>query len=301
MSAFDAPPTRRMDQAERTTHVRRVLKRVLWLNLLVVAAKVLAYASSNALSVLAEVTHSSLDAGNNLIALWVARVAARAPDADHPYGHQKFETLGALALVGFLSVTVFELLKGAVGRLMSGSPPAVEATPLALGIMGVSAAFGLLVATYESRRGKALGSDLLLADAAHTRSDVLTTLGVFGGLVVVRLGWPWVDPFLTLAVAGIIAHTGWKIVHQTVPVLVDARAVDPVLIQRLVEAHGGVVSSYGIRSRGRRGAVFAELTIAVDPALDVQRSHQIADEVEHHVARELGAYEVVVHVEPAGS
>lgn len=301
MSAFDAPPTPRMDQAERTTHVRRILKRVLWLNLLVVAAKVLAYASSNALSVLAEVTHSSLDAGNNLIALWVARVAGRAPDADHPYGHQKFETLGALVLVGFLSVTVFELLKGAVGRIMSESPPAVEATPLALGIMGVSATFGLLVATYESRRGKALGSDLLLADAAHTRSDVLTTLGVFGGLVVVRLGWPWVDPFLTLAVAAIIAHTGWRIVHQTVPVLVDERAVDPVLIQKLVEAHGGVVSSYGIRSRGRRGAVFAELTIAVDPALDVQRSHQIADEVEHHVARELGAYEVVVHVEPAGS
>lgn len=289
----------RLDPAARAAGVRRILRHVLYMNLAVVAIKVVAFLSSNALSVLAEVTHSSLDAANNVFGLVVARVAARGPDAEHPYGHQKFETLGALALVGFLSVTVFELVKTAVQRLVAEGPP-VEGTVTAVVIMAVSVAWGLFVAGYESRHGKALGSDLLLADAAHTRSDVFTTLSVLGGLIILRLGVSWIDPFLTLLVAGIIAHTGWQIVRRTVPVLVDERAVDPARIQRLAEEHHGVVSSYGIRSRGRAGAVFAELTIAVDAGLDVQRSHDIADEVERRVAEALGAREVVVHVEPAG-
>ncbi|HZD04267.1 MAG TPA: cation transporter dimerization domain-containing protein, partial [Longimicrobiales bacterium] len=103
-----------------------------------------------------------------------------------------------------------------------------------------------------------------------------------------------------LAVAAVIAHTGWRIIRQTVPVLVDERAVDPTRIQRVAEAHDAVFSCYGIRSRGRSGEVFAELTIALDPELDVSNSHAIADDVEHRVAREVGAREVVVHVEPAG-
>ena len=289
----------RPDAAARAAMVRQVLIRMLWLNLAVVALKVVAWFSSHALSVLAEVTHSSLDAANNVIALLVARVAARGPDADHPYGHQKFETLGALALVGLLSVTVFELVTGAVRRLASDAPPAVDGTALALGIMAASVVTGLLGAGYESRRGKALSSDLLLADAAHTRSDVFTTLGVLGALLAIRAGFAWADPFLTLLVAGIIAHTGWAVVKGSIPVLVDERAVDPVSIQLLAEEHEGVVSSYGILSRGKPGAIFAELTIAVDPALDVSSSHQIADRVERRVTDALGAHRVVVHVEPA--
>ena len=290
----------RLDPAERDRSVRRVLVTVLWLNLAVVAAKAAAYLSSNALSVVAETTHSSLDAANNVLALWVARVAARAPDAEHPYGHRKFETLGALALVGFLSVTVFELLKSAVRRLTAPSPPLVEGTPLALAILGLSVVAGVLVAAYESRNGKAIGSDLLLADAAHTRADVFTTLAVLGGLVLVRLGLPQADPVLTLVVAGIIAWTGWQIVKRSVPVLVDERAVDPESIRRLAEEDDGVLSCYRIRSRGRPGDIYAELTISVDPALDVGRSHAIADRVEQRVADALEARDVLVHVEPAG-
>lgn len=288
------------DPLVRSREVRQVLLQVLFLNLVVAAAKTAAFLSSNALSVAAEVTHTTLDAANNVLALAIARVAAREPDEDHPYGHQKFETLGALLLAGLLSVTVFELLQAAVGRISSDEPPAVAATPLAVGVMAASVVVSLVVAAYESRRGRALGSDLLLADAAHTRSDVFTTLGVLASLGVVGLGVPAVDPWISLAVAGVIAHTGWSIIRRTVPVLVDERAVDPARIQRVAEAHEMVFSCYGIRSRGRTGQIFAELTIALDADLDVAHSHAIADEVERRVAREVEAREVVVHVEPSG-
>ena len=283
----------------RGAEVTRVLRGVLWINLGVVALKLVAYVSSNALSVVAETVHSALDASNNVFALWIARVAVRGPDDDHPYGHAKFETLGALVLVGFLSITVFELMQRAVLRLLSDQPPEVRGTPLAMGVMVVSVLVGIGVTVWEARRGRQLRSDILLADAAHTRSDVLTTAAVLGGLIAVHAGYSAVDPWITIAVAIIIARTGLVIVRETVPVLVDERAVDPIRIQRLAEAVAQVDAVYQIRSRGRPGQIFAELTIAVAPELDVTRSHEVADEVERQVSDELGAREVVVHVEPA--
>ena len=291
---------RRLEPEARAAEVRRVLRRVLWLNLGLVGLKVAAWTVSGALSVVAETVHSTLDASNNVFALWVARVAGQGPDERHPYGHQKFETLGALVLVGFLSITVFELAQRAVTALAGARPTSVVATPAAMALMAVSLVAGLAIAVYEARRGRALGSDLLLADAAHTRSDVLSTLVVLGGLVAVRMGWPAADPWITLLVAAVIAHTGWQIVRDAVPVLVDERAVEAARIRAIAEDHPDVHAAYGIRSRGRPGEIFAELTISLDPGLDVLRSHAIADEVEARVAEALAAREVVVHVEPAG-
>lgn len=276
-----------------------MLRVVLWLNLAAVALKLVAFFSSHVLSVFAESVHSSLDATNNVFALWMARLAGQAPDEDHPYGHQKFETLGALALVGALSITVFELVQRAVLRILHPAPAESFATPVAIGVMVVSLGVGIGAAAWEHRRGKVLGSHILIADAAHTRSDVLTSAAVLGSLAAMRAGHPGYDPWITLGVAIIIAHTGWSILRETVPVLVDQRAVDPARIQRLAEGVGDVASAYRIRSRGRPGEIFAELTIAVPGILDVTRAHDIADEVERRLCAELGAREVVVHVEPA--
>jgi len=288
------------DPLVRSREVRRVLVQVLVVNLAVVVLKVFAFLSSNALSVAAEVMHTTLDAANNVLALAIAHVAAQEPDEQHPYGHRKFETLGALLLAGVLSITVFELFTAALRRIAADVPPRVVATPLTIGIMVIAILINLFVTAFESRRGRALGSDLLLADAAHTRSDVLTTFGVLASLGVVAAGVPGVDPWISMAVAAVIAYTGWQIIRRTVPVLVDERAVDPGRIQRVAEHHEAVFSCYGIRSRGRPGEIFAELTIALDPDLDVSRAHAIADDVERSVALEVRAREVVVHVEPVG-
>ena len=288
------------ERSARRAGVRRVLTVVLALNLTVLSLKLGAWWISDALSVLAEATHSSLDALNNVLALGFARVAARGPDEEHPYGHQKFETLGALVLVGFLSVTVFELTKGAVMRLLEPERIVVDPSGLVLGILGVSIVLGILVSGYEERKARQLASDLLLADAAHTRSDVLATLAVLAGLAGVRLGFPLADPLVTLVVAGLIGFTGWKIVREIVPVLVDERAVEARRIREIAEATDGVVGCHDVRSRGRPGEAFAELVITVEPDLDVARSHRIADTVEARVAEAVGAREVVVHVEPSG-
>lgn len=280
----------------RHREIRRALRWTLAANLAVVLAKALAGWLSNTLSVLADAAHSSVDGLNNVLGLALAHVAAREPDELHPYGHSKFETLGALAVVAFLSITMFELIKGAVGRLIGGAQP--QATPLTLAVMAGSAVVSAVVSHYEARRGRELHSELLTADAAHTRSDLYASLSVLLGLGLVRLGHLWADAVVTLFVALVIGRAGWRILETTVPILVDQRAVEEKTIRHIALDTPGVLDCYDVRSRGRQGEIFAELTITVPGDMDVERAHAIADEVERRVARHVGAREVIAHVEP---
>lgn len=286
-------------QVGRASRVRHVLWIVLGLNLVAVIVKLVLWWWTGALSVAAEAGHSGLDAMNNLIALLFARVATRGPDDRHPYGHHKFETLGALVVVAFLSVTVFEIVKGSVARLFMDQVVALEVPVVAFVLLGSTMLFGAWVAWYETREGQRLDSDLLLADAAHTRADVLGTLAVIAGLAIATAGYPMADPIVALVLAGFITHSGWAIVKRSVPLLVDERAIEPRLVREVAEHTPGVERSYSVRSRGRTGEMFVELTISVDSSLDVERSHEIADLVEHAVSERFGARDVVVHVEPA--
>lgn len=285
-------------RSARAAEVRRVLLLTLLANLAVVVAKLVAGIAAGALSVIAEAAHSGVDALNNIVALALARIAAKAPDEEHPYGHAKFETLGAIAIVAFLSVTVYELVAGAVRRLIAGtSQPHV--TPTLIAVVVASALVSLFVSRYEARRGRQLDSDLLLADAAHTRADVWASGAVLVGLAFVALGYPRADALFTLLVAGIIARAGWSILRRTVPILVDERAIEGDAIRAIALEAEGVIEVWDVRSRGRHGEMFAELTVSVDRALNVEEAHHIADDVERRVAVRLGAREVVVHVEPA--
>jgi cation diffusion facilitator family transporter len=283
---------------DRSAAVRRVLRGLLVANIAVVIVKVAIGAFAGSLAVMGDALHSSVDAVNNILGLIVIRVAARAPDEDHPYGHRKFETLGALAIVVFLSVTCFELLRSAIGRLLDGGHP-VAITDVGLMLLLATLATNVFVAWYEHRRGQQLSSELLIADAAHTRTDVFITIGVLIGLLFSRQGHLWVDPVVAIVVALLIVRVGYQIAQRVVPVLVDERAIPEPAIRQSAQAVDGVVSAYGIRSRGgNTGVRYAEVTIAVDPNANVAAAHAIADAVEEKLKKELELEEVTVHVEP---
>jgi cation diffusion facilitator family transporter len=291
------PAAGREGSPGRSAEVRRVLNAMLTVSLVLVAVKAYAGVRAGSLAVLGGAIDSGLDVLTTLVAIILARVAGAAPDEEHPYGHAKFETLGALAMVAFLSITVTELVRGAVSRILGDEPPELDAA-VAVGAMAVSLVIGLIASVYERRRGEALRSDLLLADAAHLRADVWVTVAVLAGLGLTELGVPHGDAWTTLFVSVLIARTGWGIIREAVPVLVDQRAVEATEIRRLAGTVAGVREVYDVRSRGRPGALFAELTIAVRGGLDVETAHDIADRVENEVADQLGAQDVIVHVEP---
>jgi len=282
---------------ERTRLVRRVLLGVLVANLAVVVVKFLVGFGIGSLAVVGDAVHSSVDAINNLFGLAVVRFASKGPDAEHPYGHAKFESLGALLIVVFLSLSVFELLRGAWDRLVGGAP-ALVISSLQVILLLFTLLVNLWVVWYETRAGRRLKSPILLADASHTRVDVFITLAVLGGLYLTHLGYPIADPILAIVVALLVVRVGWEIVGHSLPTLVDGAAVDEPSIRAAAEAVAGVRSAYAIRSRTAAALSFAEVTIAVDGAQNVAAAHEIADAVEDKLRDELGFYHVQVHVEP---
>src|SRR5690242_3832469 len=277
--------------------VRRVFIGLLVANLAVVGVKLAVGIASGSLAILGTAVDSCVDALNNVLALIVVRVAAKEPDEDHPYGHGKFETLGALAIVGFLSITCFELVRGAVNDLVGGLRRVVVGD-FQLALLVLTLGVNVLITWYEHRRGVELGSELLVADAAHTRADVFITVGVVVGVLLTRRGWWWIDPAIAIVIALVIVFVAYRILARTVPVLVDQRALPTGDIQNTAQAVPGVKSAYGIRSRGPSDLRYAEVTIAVDRHADVESAHAIADEVEERLKRQLQLHEVTVHVEP---
>src|SRR5690606_39049616 len=138
---------------------------------------------------------------------------------DHPYGHDKFETMGAIGIVGFLSISCFELVRGGFARLFGDGRDASAPEPLHLALLGATALVNIVVVWYERRRARELASPLLAADAAHTAGDLFVTALAFASLLAVRAGVSWADPVLAIVVAGVIAWSGVTILRMTVPVL----------------------------------------------------------------------------------
>jgi cation diffusion facilitator family transporter len=285
--------------AARTSGVRRALLFVLLLNALSAALKMGVGARTGALTVLGAALESVLDMLSNVVAIVAVSIAARAPDDDHPYGHEKFETLGTLAIVGFLSISCFELLRHSLAELTGRQrPPSADAVDAAMLVL--SLVVNGFVVTFERRRGRALTSTLLLADASHTASDILVTMLAISSLVLSRLGFVRADALLGVLVALIIAWSGYQILRGSIPILVDARAVDADRLAGIVRTIPGVVGVRSARSRRTSsGHLFAEVTILVDGTTTVSAAHDFTDDVERAIERELGTAEAIVHVEPA--
>jgi cation diffusion facilitator family transporter len=268
------------------------------LNGLVVLVKLVAGARTGSLTVLGAAVESALDTLNNVIGMVLVAVASRAPDEDHPYGHDKFETLGALGIVGFLSISCFELLRAGIGSLFGGGSVA-RPDVTDIGVVAATLAVNAFVVWYERRLGKRLGSGFLLADAEHTRSDILVTGLALVSLFLGRRGARHVDAVLAIAVALIIAWSGWRILRRSIPILVDERAVQADELQRLVRNVPGILDVRTVRSRfTASGILFAELTIVVPKRTTVEHAHELADRVEAVIAGRYRATEVTVHIEP---
>ena len=289
-----------MLKKEQTDFYSKEVKKVLWiilfLNLFVLLIKVFAGIVTKSLSILGDAAHTGADTLNNLVGLLILRYAVEPPDKQHPYGHGKFETLAAFAIVVFLAIACVEIVHGSLDRLIHPVKlPLFKKEIVWLLILTLIVNF--FVWFYERSAGEKLRSSLLIADSSHTGSDVLITLSVLASQFFIAHGMYWIDPVVAIVIAGFIAKAGYEIITGTVPILVDEAWLEPKLIYNSVLCINGVADCYDIYSRRSPHSAFIECTIKVLPK-DLYTAHQIADQVEEKLKSDFGNCKVTVHVEP---
>ncbi|BAZ25153.1 cation diffusion facilitator family transporter [Kalymmatonema gypsitolerans NIES-4073] len=179
---------------------------------------------TGSLSLLADALHSVTDSANNILGLIASRFSSPKPDRDHPYGHLKFEAVGALGISAFLGIACFEILQGAVERIINGGKE-VKILPPELWILLIVLGVNIFVAFYERAVGQRVKSPILIADAKHTMSDIWVTISVIAGLIGVWLGVQWLDLVLAFPVALLVFWSGWSVLKENLPRLVDEMAI----------------------------------------------------------------------------
>jgi cation diffusion facilitator family transporter len=282
---------------DRYRQVSAVLRRVLVLNLVVALAKVLFGLSSGAISILSDGLHSVTDSASNVVAMVGVRLASRPPDDDHPYGHRKFETMASVGILLFLLVALVQVLVTAVDRLRAGGAP--EVSMASFGVMGLTLAVNLMVVAYERREGRRLVSEVLMADARHTTSDILTSCAVIVALWGVWAGYPAADAWAALLVAGFIAYACWGVFDETSRILGDRIVIAESDVSDVVRAVPGVIGCHQIRTRGSADHVFLDLHVWLPPEMTLHDAHALSHVVKDRIMQRFPQIkDALIHIEP---
>jgi cation diffusion facilitator family transporter len=292
------PPAGATPASARIQAVSKVLVRVLFLNLAVAVAKIVFGYASGAISILSDGFHSLTDGASNVVGLIGVRAAGQPPDEDHPYGHRKYETVAAAAVGIFLLVVVLEVLRNAYNHLTGRvTPPEVSAA--GFGVMAVTVCINLIVIRYESRAAARLGSEVLLADSLHTRSDVWTSLTVLAALFGARAGVPVLDPIAALIVAAFIGRAGYQIAKSTTRILSDRVVISETELEQVVMSVPGVIGCHRIRTRGSSDHVFLDLHVWFPANMPLNQAHGLSHVVKDRlIARYPQIADAVIHLEP---
>jgi cation diffusion facilitator family transporter len=242
--------------------------------------------------------HSATDGFSSLLGLVTNGLSDPEPDRDHPYGHHKYEAVGALAIAAFILFTAFEILQAAFERLRTGLQPlrmdSQELLVLLL-VLGIN----ILLAGYERAEGRRLGSPLLKADAAHTSSDIWTTAVVLVGLAAaVWFNLSWLDVALAIPLCLLLVRVCWSVLRTNLPQLVDQIAIAPEAIHQVAMEVPAVLNCHDIASRGVLGQlVFIDMHMVVD-ADDLPTAHRITELVEERLEARFGRVRCTIHLEP---
>jgi cation diffusion facilitator family transporter len=273
-------------------------------NALLIALKVAAGAITGSIALLTEAVHSSIDLVASIIALVSVRKADEPPDREHPYGHEKAENLaaaieGMLILIG-AGIIIYE----ATHRLVVGAQ--VERLGVGLAVIGFSAVANLGVSAYLGRRARALRSAALEGDAAHLRTDALTSAGVFLGLGLVAItGNAVFDPIAALVVAVAIVGAGLRILTRSSRVLLD-EAPPPEELDRIEEAIARarpeeMVGYHKLRARRAGARHYVDLHVQFRDGTTLEAAHAMAHRLRDAIEAEIPDSDVLIHVEPEGA
>jgi cation diffusion facilitator family transporter len=273
-------------------------------NALLIAIKLAAGAITGSIAIVTEAVHSLIDLVASVVAFVSVRKADEPADADHPYGHEKVESLaatieGMLILIG-AGIIVYE----ATHRLVVGAE--VERLGVGIAVMGLSVLVNLAVSTVLARQARLHDSPALEGDAAHLRTDALTSLGVIAGLALVQLtGVVAFDSITALVVSAAIVTAGLRIIRRSSGVLVD-EALPAAEMDRIEAAIAAartpeVAGYHKLRARRAGSRRYIDLHVQYRSGTSLERAHELAHRMRDEIEAEIRHAEVLIHAEPETS
>jgi cation diffusion facilitator family transporter len=289
-----------MDQKQAKTEATRVTVIGMVLDIVLGVGKIVGGIYAQSFALVTDGIHSLSDAFTDTFVLIVARLAHDEPDAEHPYGHGRFETLGTVAMGMVFFATAGVLLYDSYQRLLSSE---AVPTPALAGLIfaGLSIAGKEWIYHYTMRVARRLNSSLLKANAWHSRSDAITSIAVFIGIFAAQQGLAWMDIVAAIFVALFIAKIGFDLCIDSIRELVDT-AVPPdrqEQLRRCIKSVEGVRGITALRSRLSGGKMILELHLLVNPLISVSEGHQLGQRVTRAL---LGRFsdisDVIVHIDP---
>ncbi|MDQ3935883.1 MAG: cation diffusion facilitator family transporter [Actinomycetota bacterium] len=270
-------------------------------NSLLIVLKLVAGAVTGSIAIVTEAVHSSIDLMASIVAYFSIRKAEEPADESHPYGHEKVENLaaaleGVLILVG-AGIIVYESSR----RLMD--PPEVESLGFGIAAIGVSVVVNLGVSGYLYRRARQTHSPALEGDAAHLRTDAITSLAVLAGLALVAItDVRALDPIVALAVAAAIVWAGIRLISRSSRVLVDEALPDEELaaVAQAIEDSGSpeVAGFHKLRARRAGSRRYIDLHVQFKAGTTLERAHELSHELQGEIRRRVHRADVLIHIEP---
>lgn len=253
--------------------------------------------TTGAVSIVSDGFQSLTDSAANVIGLVGMRAARKPPDADHPYGHRKFETLAAAGIFVFMLLAVLEIGRSALQHFSAASSPTITLVTFAVMLATLGVNVGIV--RYEATQARLHNSELLLADSVHTRTDVYATIGVIVSLAGVRLGYPMLDPIGGVIIAVLIARTGFEIARDTSGILSDRVVIDEEDIRKVVISVPGVLGCHHIRTRGPIDHVFLDLHVWFPADARLADAHAMSHVVKDRLMQQYPQIaDAIIHIEP---
>jgi ferrous-iron efflux pump FieF len=282
----------------------RLMRRATGASLTVAAvfsvAKLGAVTVTDSTAMLSTLIDSLLDVVASLLTLLAVRQALVPADREHRFGHGKAESLAGLGQAVFIGGSAVFLFVQAGRRL-------VDPQPVSHSLVGIAVVVASMIATvllvrYQASVVRRTGSVAVSADKLHYASDLMLNAGVILALVLGPwLGWPWIDPLLALAIGGFVLYGAWRIVLQSLDILMDRELADAerARIRAICEAHPDVLGVHEMRTRRAGADIFVQLHLVLDGALSLRRANSIAHAVEQSIQTEFPGAEVLIHEDPS--
>ncbi len=272
-------------------------------NSVLVVSKIAIGIFSGSVSVLSEGIHSGLDLIAAIIAFFSVSLSARPVDDKHPYGHGKIESISGSVEAFLIVVAGGLIIREAVLKLQSGGE--IEHINLGLAVMFVSVILNIIVSRVLFRVGKRYESQAIEADAHHLSTDVMTSLGVFAGLILVKItGLHWLDAAVAFGVAALIVWIGMKVFFNSFFDLIDQKLPEEEeqRIKRIIEEHSGLFVEYHKMRTRRSGAVrYIDMHLVLSGDERIKDAHDLCDHLERDIGAALNNCNITIHIEPSNA